>query len=111
VWADWKIYAPEGSGPTVSGLRRFLRRRFAVDRRSLAAFRIALGLVLLVDIARRARDSTAFYTDAGVLPRELLGTVAPGYEAVSLHALSGGLWLQSLLFALAAAAALALLVG
>lgn len=96
---------------TVSGLRRFLRRRFAVDRRSLAAFRIALGLVLVVDIARRARDASAFYTDAGVLPRELLGTVAPGYEAVSLHALSGGLWLQGLLFALAALAALALLVG
>lgn len=92
------------------GLRKVLRRRVALDRRSLAAFRIGLGLVLLVDIARRARDITAFYTDSGVLPRTLLGTVAPGYGTVSLHTLSGGLWVH-LLFALAAVTALALLVG
>ena len=109
---DWKIYAPQVSGSdTVSGLRRFWRRRLAVDRRSLAAFRIALGLVLLIDLARRAGDIGAFYTDSGVLPRALQGTVAPGYETVSLHALSGGLWLQALLFALATTAALALLIG
>lgn len=96
---------------TVRGLRKSLRRRVAVDKRSLAAFRIALGVALLVDIARRARDITAFYTDSGVLPRTLLGTVAPGYGTASLHALSGGLWVQVPLFALAAIAALALLIG
>jgi len=86
-------------------------RRLAVDRRSLAAFRVALAVVLLVDLAGRARNLTAFYTDGGVLPRSVLATLAPGYAAVSLHALSGSLAVQAVLFAVAVAAALAVLVG
>ncbi|MFC6755658.1 MULTISPECIES: HTTM domain-containing protein [Haloarcula] len=88
-----------------------ITRRLAIDRRALAAFRVALALVVLADLARRLPDVRAFYTDAGVLPRSLLSTLYPGYGAVSLHALSGGLVVQFALFALAAVAALALLVG
>lgn len=43
-----------------------------LDLRSLALFRIALGGVLLFDIASRFRDVTAFFTDEGVLPRLVL---------------------------------------
>ncbi len=92
-------------------LRAALARRLAIDRRALAAFRVALSLVVLVDLARRLPDVRAFYTDTGVLPRSLLATLYPGYATVSLHALSGGLAFQVALFALAAVAALALLVG
>jgi hypothetical protein len=50
---------------------------FAVDLRSLAAFRIAVGTILLIDVAIRAGDFSAHYTEAGVLPlaalRETLG--------------------------------------
>lgn len=88
-----------------------IARRLAIDRRALAAFRVAVALVVLVDLARRLPDAGAFYTDAGVLPRSLLATLSPGYAVVSLHALSGSLPFQLGLFALAAVAAAALLVG
>ena len=93
-----------------SRLRAALRRRLGIDPRALAAFRIALGAVLLVDLALRARNLTAFYTDAGVLPRPLLAESYP-LARHSLHALSGEAWAVALLFLLAGAAALALALG
>lgn len=87
-----------------------LRRRIGIDPRALAAFRIALGVVLLVDLALRARNLTAFYTDAGVLPRSLLAESYP-LARFSLHALSGDAWAVGLLFLLAALAAAALAIG
>jgi len=87
-----------------------LRQRFTVDTRSLAAFRIALGLLLLADLALRSRSLTAFYTDAGVLPRAIqLSTTSPW--KLSVHVVSGDLWFQALLFLVAGLVALALTVG
>jgi hypothetical protein len=97
--------------------RRLLRRaraaaerRVAVDARGLAAFRVAVGGLLLVDLLLRARDLTAFYTDAGVLPRTVLFDVTGPYW-LSVHVVSGTAAVQALLFALAGAVAVALLVG
>ncbi|TKX67354.1 HTTM domain-containing protein [Halorubrum sp. SP9] len=92
-------------------LRAAIRRRLGIDPRALAAFRIALGVVLLVDLALRARNLTAFYTDAGVLPRATLSEARPLGARLSLHALSGDPRVVSLLFALAAVVAVALAVG
>jgi len=86
-----------------------LAARVAVDLRALAAFRIGLGALLLVDLVRRSRWLTAFYTDYGVLPRRAF---ASDYSTShSLHAFSGEPWAVALLFAVAGAFALALLVG
>ena len=98
----------ESAGP--SRLRAALRRRFGVDRRGLAAFRIALGVVLLVDLALRTRNLTAFYTDAGVLPRSLLAESYP-LARFSPYALSGEARVVVLLFIIAGLAAVALTVG
>jgi len=92
-------------------LRRFLAARAAIDARALAAFRIGLGSVLLLDLLLRLRNVRSFYTDYGVLPRETLYREFPGFASVSIHALSGGLALQLALFAVAAALAVCLLVG
>ena len=86
-----------------------LAARVAVDRRALAAFRIGLGAVLLADLAARSRSLTAFYTDAGVLPRRAL--FADYVGTLSVHALVGEPWAVALVFAVAGAAALALCVG
>ncbi|WP_241659163.1 HTTM domain-containing protein [Halorubrum salsamenti] len=91
-------------------LRAGLRRRIGIDVRALAAFRIALGVVLLVDLALRARNLTAFYTDAGVLPRPLLAESYP-LARFSLYALSGDARAVGLLFLAAGLAAVALAVG
>ncbi|QWC18344.1 HTTM domain-containing protein [Halorubrum sp. 2020YC2] len=83
--------------------------RAAVDPRALAAFRVGLGALLIADLLLRSRSLTAFYTDDGVLP--LRAFSADYSTSHSLYALSGEPWAAALLFALAAAVALALLVG
>ena len=88
-----------------------LARRFGVDPRALAAVRISVGLLVLADLAIRAGHLTAFYTDAGAMPRALVGDLYPGLAALSLHALSGAAWFQAVLFALAGLAAVALALG
>ena len=95
----------------VSRLRAALRRRLGIDPRALAAFRIALGVVLLADLALRARNLGAFYTDAGALPRAALAEAYPLAARRSLHAVSGEAWAVSLLFLIASVAAAALAVG
>jgi len=93
-----------------SRIRRAVSRRAAVDARALAALRIALGALLLLDLALRARNLAVFYTDAGVLPRDALVAQHP-VARYSLHALSGALWWEALLFVVAGVFAVSLLVG
>jgi len=94
-----------------ASVRSAFADRFAVDRRALAAFRVALAAVVLVDLALRLPDVRAFYTDAGVLPRALLVETFPTLGRLTVHTLFGGVWWQLVLFAATAAAALALAVG
>ena len=51
-------------------LLAFSSEAFGADLRSLALMRIGAATLLLVDLAMRAGDLIAHYTDAGVLPRE-----------------------------------------
>jgi len=88
-----------------------LARRFGIDARALAVFRISLGLLLLADLLLRSRNLVAFYTDAGLLPRATLRAEHPLLADLSLHALSGAAWVQALLFVVAAGFALALVLG
>lgn len=97
-------------GTSRDRVRGALARRFGIDPRALAAFRIGLGLVLLVDLGLRSRHLVAFYTDAGVLPRSTLYELYPAAR-YSLHALSGAAWAQAALFLVGGIAAVALLVG
>ena len=96
---------------TGSGVRNPFERRFGVDPRALAALRISLGAILLVDLGLRARDLATFYSDAGVFPRSALRRLYPTLSSVSIHATSGEVWVQAALFMVAAGFATALLVG
>src|SRR5947199_1983538 len=87
--------------------RRKVRELFGLDVRSLAVFRVGLALVLIGDLAIRATDLEAHYTDAGVLPRSAL---APSW-VLAPHLLHGSAWFQALLFPVAGVAAGMLLVG
>ena len=88
-----------------------LERVFGIDLRGLALFRIVLGSLLLIDLAQRARLLRTNYTDAGAHPREaVLSYFEPG-GLPSLHLLAGSARVEIALFALAALAAAALLVG
>ncbi len=93
-------------------IRFDLSQIFGIDLRTLALFRIALALVLLFDLFMRALDVSAFYTDAGVLPRSAQIEIYSGLPSlISLHLMSGTLGAQLGLFAVSFAAALSLLVG
>jgi hypothetical protein len=94
---------------------------FGADLRSLATFRIVLGVLVLADLAIRSADIVAHYTDAGVMPRvaleppdlRLFPQAVPMMSpwTFSLNTLSGGLLLQALIFVVGAVAAVALLIG
>lgn len=89
-----------------------LQRLFAIDVRSLALFRICIGLVLLVDLLSRSTDIQQHYSDLGVLPREALWQLLLLSKwHWSLHALTGSVAGQTVLFACAAACAVALILG
>ncbi|NNE82495.1 MAG: DUF393 domain-containing protein [Alphaproteobacteria bacterium] len=87
-----------------------LRDVLGVDLRTLALFRVLLGSFLILDLALRARDLTAHYTDFGIMPRDVLvGYLGPG--SFSLHMLNGTATFQAALFVLAGIFALLMVVG
>jgi hypothetical protein len=84
---------------------------FTADIRSLAAVRVGVALILLMDFCQRLTDLEAHYSDFGVTPRSLVIETAGNRWLVSLHFLSGAWQLQGLLILLAGAFAVALLIG
>lgn len=85
--------------------------RISIDRRGLAVFRILLGVFLIIDVARRLSDFTAFYTDAGVLPRFLLQGLYPNWSQFSLLTISGSAMMQMGVFIATVIVGIALIVG
>lgn len=92
-------------------VRRCVRSRFEVDTRALAAVRVSLGLILLVDLFIRWGNIERFYTDDGVHPIEAYEATYSQFTGLSIHALSGDLWFQQLLFVIAGLFALAFVLG
>src|SRR5690349_23638509 len=70
------IEAPAAPNDFVSRVASKITQIFGIDLRTLALFRVCLALIILLDLALRARDLTAHYSDYGVLPRAaLLGDI------------------------------------
>ena len=88
-----------------------IKERYGIDTRSLALFRIGVALVILADLVSRAKNLAVFYTDAGVLPRELIKESESIWRFLSIHLLDGSLYFEAALFVIAGIVALALLVG
>lgn len=106
-------HTPEASGLHSLSATKWLsalKTVFSLDLRSIALFRVLLAGLLLWDLALRSQSLTAFYTDEGVLPRDLWLQVSNSLHW-SLHAASGEPLWQTLLFCLSAVFAMGLLVG
>lgn len=73
--------------------------------------RIGIGIILLLDLAIRSLSITAFFTDEGVLPIDVLKQYnwSPAY--FSFHAANGELWWQVILFIINAICIVVLLIG
>jgi len=91
-----------------SRLQTYLRSVFSIDLRSLGIFRIVLGVLLLTDLALRARFFNFFITDAGPFPRDAIPYV-PALR--SLFFISGDAPVQVLLYAAMVIVALMFTVG
>ena len=81
-----------------------------LDLRSVALMRIALGALLLADLALRAPDLALFYSAGGAVPPDVLRQPHYGL-GFSFHLLYGSTAYQALLFVVAAVAAAALMGG
>lgn len=92
-------------------IKKRIREVFSADVRSLALFRIGLGLLLLFDLAIRSEALVAHYTDVGVLPRAELINFFSNPNWISLHLISGEPIAQAVLFLIAAFFAFSLLIG
>ncbi len=121
--ARMKVKTPVESFPTAvicdqvseprqtSRLYRVLDTLFGIDVRTLALFRIGLGLILIADLLYRARDLEAHYTDFGVIPVALLRQMLKSHYYLTIHTLALSLTGQVVLFVIAGVFALALMVG
>ena len=82
-----------------------------IDIRSLAALRIAIGILVILDLILRSRDLEAFYTDSGILPRTLLISKYISQWNISIHLINGNIYSQQILFIIEGIFAVCFLIG
>jgi hypothetical protein len=71
------------------------------DLRSLAALRVAMAVLIIVDLLLRSRDLVPHYTDTGALPRIAVLDQTTSRWLISLHLINGTWEMQAILFVLA----------
>lgn len=95
------------------GLAERVRRTFSLDLRSVALFRVAFSFVLICDLIGHMGplELSAFYTDDGVYPRELLFKFDQNAYHIHVHAMSGHLAFQYFVMFVHLAVLACMLVG
>ncbi len=90
-------------------MKSILKQAFGLDLRGLAFLRIAVGIIVIADMAFRLVNLEAHYSDDGLLPR----AAAIGWNDLcfSIHYISGKWEIQLTLFALSISCAFNLMVG
>lgn len=92
-------------------LKKYFSQIFSLDLRSLALFRVALGAMLLIDLAFRCMDVVAHLTDSGVLSRGLLWQLLETKWRFSLYFIEGSPAWSFFLFGFSAFSAACFLLG
>jgi hypothetical protein len=101
MWTLWRA---------LTGAWCYIESCIRIDTRTLAVFRIVVGMLILADLVLRARTFTFLYTDGGAVPRELAMRATPDY-AFSFYFLTSDSRVVAALFVLQAIFALQLIVG
>jgi predicted DCC family thiol-disulfide oxidoreductase YuxK len=83
----------------------------ALDTRSLALLRIAIGLLILADLLQRSQDLIAHYTEFGVMPQSLLISNHLTTGTWSLFLISSNTWIIGILFIITGICAIGLIGG
>ncbi|ARS91602.1 hypothetical protein B1756_00230 [Natrarchaeobaculum aegyptiacum] len=90
--------------------REYVLDCFRIDARSLAVFRILVGVLIVADVFLRARNFSFYYTDGGVVTQRVARENTPEY-AISVYYLTSDPSLIAGLLGLQVLFALALIVG
>jgi predicted DCC family thiol-disulfide oxidoreductase YuxK len=100
------------------GFVRYFKKNFtnpltavSLDLRAMAAFRVLLGAILIVDLLMRASDLSAHYADSGILPRAPYIEKFANKMHLSLHMANGLIEWQMFLFAVTGLAAFCVMIG
>ncbi|WIV67457.1 HTTM domain-containing protein [Natrialbaceae archaeon AArc-T1-2] len=104
------VPAPSLDSSSLSRARTYLERRVAIDTRTLAVFRVFVGLLVIADLLLRARNFPFYYTNDGVVPRWLAMEQTADY-AFSFYYLTTDPYLIAGLFVLQGLIAVQLIVG
>ena len=91
-------------------VRRAIVDRARIDTRTLAVFRVFVGVLIVADVLARSRNFHFFYTEEGVVPLELAQR-ATGDYVVSVYYLTTDPTIIALLFAVQILLALQLIAG
>lgn len=103
---------PTAARRSASLVRNWAAASFALDARSLAAFRIGLGCILVADCLLRTRDFGLMFAPDGVFPPEALARFFHGQPACwSVAFLNHAPWWGGVVLAIEGLAGAALAVG
>lgn len=67
----------------------FLKKTFSFDYRSMALYRVLLGIIVMADVLYRWPDLVNFYTDIGLIPRSLFVSEMSMPWSLSFHLANG----------------------
>lgn len=82
-----------------------------MDTRALSCMRIGIGVILLADLVSRITQLKLYYTDEGLFPVAWMHQIRWEKWYFSIHAWSGSVTWQYLLFGMAILAAVCILLG
>ncbi len=89
----------------------FIKKTFSFDDRSMAFYRVLIGLIVMADVVYRWPDLMNFYTDVGLIPRSIFtGEMAMPWS-LSFHLANGSYNFAVILFSLHFIFGLLLFVG
>jgi predicted DCC family thiol-disulfide oxidoreductase YuxK len=76
----------------------FLKKTFSFDDRSMALYRVLIGILVMSDVIYRLEDLTNFYTDVGLIPRNIFISEMTMPWSLSFHLANGSFLFASLMF-------------
>lgn len=79
---------------------QLIKKTFSFDDRSLALYRVLMGLVIMADVVYRLPDLTNFYTDIGLVPRTIFMNEMGMPWSLSFHFANGGFGFAAVMFAI-----------
>lgn len=77
---------------------QLIKKTFSFDDRSLALYRVLIGLIIMADVLYRLPDLTNFYTDIGLVPRALFMNEMGMPWSLSFHFANGSFAFAAVMF-------------